>query len=114
MRGGWSIVGQSSLPKWSGHNTLARVGLDEATAGLVRPLLLTANDAASAEGSAGLNHEWYPVIDQGSGTKGAGGCVAGLFDGNDRIAVVCTSVAKTASVIMSVSSGRPGCKLKKS
>ena len=98
---------QSTLPIWPGHSKLARVGLEEATAGLVRPLLLTANDAASAEGSAGLNHEWYPVIDQGSGTKGAGGCVAGLLDGNDRISVACTSIARAASVIMSIFSGRP-------
>ena len=68
---------------------------------------MTANDAASAEGSAGLNHEWYPVTDQGSGTKGAGGCVAGLFDGNDRISVSCTSIARAASVIVSVFNGRP-------
>ena len=87
-----------------------RFGLEEAAAGLVRPLLMTANDAASAEGSAGLKHESDPVVDEGAGPKGAGGCVAGLFDGNDRISVVCTSVAKTASVIMSTFSGRPGYK----
>ena len=74
------------------------------------PSLLTANDAASAEGSAGLGHEWDPVVDEGAGTKGAGGCVAGLFDGNDRISVVCTSIAKGTSMIMSVFSGRPGYK----
>ena len=73
--------------------------------------MLTANDAAgSAEGSAGLGHEWDPVVDEGTGTEGAGGCVANLFDGKDRISVICTSIAKTASVIVSVSSGRPGYK----
>ena len=74
------------------------------------PLLLTPNDAASAEGSAGLMHESDPAVDKGAGTKGAGNFVAGLFDGNDRISVVCTSVAQTASVIMSVFSGWPGYK----
>ena len=113
----WSIVGQSTLPIWPGHSTLVscrglrmRFGLEEATAGLVRPLLMTANDAASAEGSAGLKHKWDPAVDEGAGTKGPGGCVAGLFDGNDRVSVVCTSVAKTASVIMPIFSGRPGYK----
>ena len=109
------FFGQSTLPIWPGHSTLVscrglrmRFGLEEATAGLARPLLLTDNDAAgSAEGSAGLKHEWD---DEGAGTKGAGGCVAGLFDGNDRVSVVCTSVAKTASVIMPIFSGRPGYK----
>ena len=86
------------------------MGLEETAAGLVRPLLLTANDTASAEGSAGLKHESDPVVEEGEGTKGAGGCVAGLFDGNDRISVVCTSIAETASVIVSVFSGRPGYK----
>ena len=65
---------------------------------------MTANDTASAEGSAGLKHEWD---DEGTGTKGAGGCVAGLLDGDDRISVVCTSIARAASVIMSVFNGRP-------
>ena len=102
--------GQATLPIWPGHSTLACVGLEEATAGFVRPLLLTANDADSAEGSAGLKHESDPVVDEGAGTKGAGGCVAGLFDGDDRISVVCTSVAQTASVIVSVFRGRPGYK----
>ena len=115
------FFGQSTLPIWPGHSTLVscrglrmRFDLEEATAGLARPLLLTDNDAAFAEGSAGLKHEWDPVVDEGTGTKGAGGCVANLFDSNDRISVVCTSIAKTASAIMSVFSGRPGCKLKKS
>ena len=72
--------------------------------------MLTGDDAAPAEGSAGLKHKWDPAVDEGAGTKGAGGCVAGLFDGKDRISVVCTSIAKTASVIMSVFNGRPGCK----
>ena len=67
---------------------------------------MTANDAASAEGSAGLKHESDPVVDKGAGTKGAGNFVAGLFDGNDRISVVCTSIARAASVIMSVFNGR--------
>ena len=105
------------LPIWPGHSTLVnfrglrmRFGLEETAAGLVRPLLLTANDADSAEGSAGLKHESDPVVDEGAGTEGAGNFVAGLFDGNDRISVVCTSVAKTASVIMSAFRGRPGCK----
>ena len=71
---------------------------------------MTANDAASAEGSAGLKHESDPVVDEGAGTKGAGGCVAGIFDGNDRISVVCTSISKTASMIMSVFIGWPGYK----
>ena len=109
--------GQSTLPIWPGHSTLVstrglgmRFDLEQVTVGLAIPSLLTFNDAASAEGSAGLKHEWDPVIDQGAGTKGAGGCVAGLFDGNDRISVVCTSVAKTASVIMSVFSCWPGYK----
>ena len=105
---------QSTLPIWPGNRTLAgcrslwiHFGL---TAWLVRPSLLTGDDAPSAEGSAGLKHEWDPVVDEGTGTKGAGGCVAGLFDGNDRVSVVCTSVAKTASVIMPIFSGRPGYK----
>ena len=105
---------QSTLPIWPGHSTLVscrglwmRFGLEEATAGLVRPLLLTDNDAPSAEGPAGFKHEWD---DEGAGTKRPGGCVAGLFDGNDRVSVVCTSVAKTASVIMPIFSGRPGYK----
>ena len=108
------FFGQSTLPIWPGHSTLVscrglrmRFDLKEAAAGRVRPLLRTVNDATSAEGSAGLKHEWD---DEGAGTKGAGGCVAGLFDGNDRISVVCTSVAKTASAIMSIFSGRPGYK----
>ena len=71
---------------------------------------MTANDADSAEGSAGLKHESDPVVDEGAGTKGAGGCVTCLLDGNDRISVVCTSVAKTASVTVSVFSARPGYK----
>ena len=101
------------LPIWPGHSTLVnfrglrmRFGLEETAAGLVRPLLMTANDAASAEGSAGLKHESDPVVDKGAGTKGAGNFVAGLFDGNDRISVVCTSIARAASVIMSVFNGR--------
>ena len=117
----FEYFGQSTLPIWPGHSTLVscrglrmRFGLKEATVGILIPSLLTVNDAASAEGPAGLKTEWDPVVGKGAGTKRPGGCVAGLFDGNDRIAVVCTSVAKTASVIMSVSSGRPGCKLKKS
>ena len=110
----FEYFGQSTLPIWPGHSTLVscrglrmRFGLEEAAAGLVRPLLLTANDAAFAEGSAGLKHESDPAIDEGAGTKGAGGCVAGLFDSNDRISVVCTSIARAASVIMSVFNGRP-------
>ena len=87
-----------------------RFDLEQVTVGLAIPSLLTFNDAASAEGSAGLKHEWDPVIDEGTGTKGPGGCVAGLFDGNDRASVVCTSVAKAASVIMPIFSGRPGYK----
>ena len=99
--------GQATLPIWPGHSTLARVGLEEATAGPVIPSLLTPNDAASVEGSAGLKHESDPVVDEGAGPKGAGGCVAGLLDGNDRISVACTSIARAASVIMSVFNGRP-------
>ena len=83
-----------------------RFGLEEMAAGLVMPLLMTANDAASAEGSAGLKHESDPVVDEGAGTEGAGGCVAGLFDCDERISVVCTSIARAASVIMSVFNGR--------
>ena len=84
-----------------------RFDLEQVTVGLAIPSLLTFNDADSAEGSAGLKHESDPVVDEGAGTKGAGNCVADLLDGNDRISVVCTSIARAASVIMSVFNGRP-------
>ena len=102
------------LPIWPGHGILVNFrglrmhfGFEEATAGFVIPLLLTPNDTASAEGSAGLKHEWDPAVDKGAGTKGAGCCVVGLLDGNDRVSVSCTSIARAASVIMSVFNGRP-------
>ena len=102
------------LPIWPGHSTLVNFrglrmhfGLEETAAGLVGLLLLTANETASAEGSAGLMHESDPAVDKGAGTKGAGCCVVGLLDGNDRVSVSCTSIARAASVIMSVFNGRP-------
>ena len=87
-----------------------RFGLEEATSGVVWPSSLSDSVTASAGGSAGLGHEWDPVVDEGAGSKGAGECAACLFDDNDCISVVCISVSKAMSVITSVGSARPGYK----
>ena len=99
--------GQTTLPRSPGHSTFVRFGLDEATARVVRPSLLTDNATASAGGSAGLGHEWDPVVDAGAGSKGAGKCFACFLDDNDSISIICTSIVKATSVIASVCSPPP-------
>ena len=84
------------------------LGLVKATDWFTRPSLQPGDDAASPEGSAGFMHDLDPAVDEGAGTKAAGGCGACSFDNNDRISAVCKSLAETASAIISAVTGRPG------